>query len=222
MRGIASAAAGWVAVFATVALVLGGTDASTAGGQAGLIVAHGDGRTAYVVVQFESETISGDELLDRSGLLVTEISFGGLGTGVCAIDETGCDIGQCRKRMCQGPQRGDPYWQYFKASSTGIWQVSPLGISGDTVRNGDVRVFVWSADPPDFAVPSIAELAAKAGPLDTSGVALQRYASDGTIDTGEGEDEETSIPLAGIVGVVLAIAAVGAIVLRQKMAGRSE
>src|SRR5690606_30109092 len=61
--------------------------------QAGLVVVHGDGSVISRCVQFESESISGYELLERSGLaLRTEVS--GMGPTICAIDEEGCAAGE--------------------------------------------------------------------------------------------------------------------------------
>src|SRR5215207_6023946 len=53
---------------------------------AGLVVRHGDGTLLYVYVQFEEETISGIELLYRSGLELTVAPFGGLGEAVCRLN----------------------------------------------------------------------------------------------------------------------------------------
>ena len=197
-----------------------GTTAASGTSRAGLIVAHGDGRMAYALVTFDGEPISGAELLDRSGLSVTEVSFGGLGVAVCSIDSTGCDIGECRKRLCQGPQRDDPYWQYFIESGAGTWQVAALGISGDSVPDGGVRALVWSAGTPQFPAPSIDELAAKSGPVGENGVALTRYQADGTVDTGSESDGNDRFPYAGFAIVGIAVVVVGGVIWRRR-SGRS-
>jgi hypothetical protein len=197
-----------VAILAALQLfsALDATGAEAA--RAGLVVAHDDGRTAYVVVSFEDESISGEDLLDRSGLEVTEVGFGGLGVAVCAIDETGCDIAECRQRVCHGPSRDDPYWQYFIGQPDGTWQVSPLGVSADTLTDGDVRTLIWSADKPEFPAPSIDEVAAKAGPLDEEGVALTRYQAGGSLEVEDDEPSDDDLPVGGlaIVGVALLVA----------------
>jgi hypothetical protein len=203
-----------------VAFLVGGDPADAANpSRAGLVVDHGDGRMAYALVTFDGEEISGAELLDRSGLDVTEVSFGGLGVAVCAIDETGCDIGTCRKRVCQGPARDDPYWQYFTRSTDGTWQIAVLGLSGDSVRDGAVRALIWSAGLPDFPAPTIDDVARKSGQTGDDGVALTRYAPDGSVAIEDTGDDATDVPYAGIAVVVVAVVIVGGVVVRQRMVG---
>ena len=175
---------------------------------------------AYVVVTFDGESISGAELLNRSGLTVTEVSFGGLGVGVCAIDDTGCDVGECRQRLCHGPRTDDPYWQYFLRSADGAWQVAALGVSADSIADGAVRALIWSAGAPDFAAPAIEELAGKAGDTMKNGVALTRYQADGSIDDDSGS-EDTQVPYAGVVIVVAAVALAGGVVVRKRAGVRT-
>jgi len=209
------------AVILIAAVVIDPGTAHAAGSsRAGLIVAHGDGRIAYALVTFDGESISGADLVQRSGLPVTEVAFGGLGVAVCSIDTTGCDIGECRRRLCQGPKRDDPYWQYFIESGSGSWQVAALGISGDSVPDGGVRALIWSAGTPQFPAPSIDDVAARSGPVDQSGVGLTRYQADGTVDTGAESDGDGSFPSAGFAVVGIAVVLVGGVVWRRR-SGRS-
>jgi hypothetical protein len=209
------------AVILIAAVIIDPGTANAAGSsRAGLIVAHGDGRIAYALVTFDGESISGADLVQRSGLPVTEVTFGGLGVAVCSIDTTGCDIGECRKRLCQGPKRDDPYWQYFIESGSGSWQVAALGISGDSVPDGGVRALIWSAGTPQFPAPSIDDVAARSGPVDQSGVGLTRYQADGTVDTGGESDGDGSFPSAGFAVVGIAVVLVGGVVWRRR-SGRS-
>jgi hypothetical protein len=213
----AGVGAGWITFLLLIQLLSapGVFGAETA--RAGLVVAHDDGRTAYVVVGFEGPSISAKELLDRSGLEVTEVSFGGLGAAVCAIDETGCDIAECRQRVCHGPSRDDPYWQYFIGQRDGTWLVSSLGISADTLKDGDVRAFIWSAGTPGFPAPSIDEVAAKAGSPGEDGVALSRYGPGGSIDDGDDDSSDERLPVGGlaVVGVALVIGSLVVLVRRR-------
>jgi hypothetical protein len=203
-----------------VAVLIGGDPAVAANpARAGLVIDHGDGRMAYAIVTFDEEEIPGAELIDRSGVEVTEVSFGGLGVAVCAIDETGCDIATCRKRVCQGPARDDPYWQYFVRSAEGTWQVAALGLSGDSIADGGVRAFIWSAGVPDFPAPSIDEIARMAGQAGDGGVALTRYAPDGSIADNESSDSGADVPFAGIAVVVVAVVIVGGVIVRKRSDG---
>jgi hypothetical protein len=203
------------ALLAAVAIIPVPVDAAGSS-RAGLVVAHGDGRMAYALVTFDGPSISGADLLDRSGLSVTEVTFGSLGVGVCAIDVTGCDIGECRKRLCQGPRQDDPFWRYFVETDAEGWQFAALGISGDSVPNGGVRALIWSAGMPDFPALSLDELAAKAGAVGNGGVALTRYQADGSVDTGTNAKQDDELPYAGFAVVGIAVVIVGGIYWRRK------
>jgi hypothetical protein len=183
---------------------------------AGLVVIKGDGSSIWVAVPFDEESISGADLLERSGLAVTEVSFGGLGIAICGIEQTGCDVAECRKRLCQGPARDDPYWQYFLAGDEGTWVVAPLGISSDRIHDGDVRGLIWSADPPSIQAPDVEQVAAKVG----SSQGEARFDHEGNPTT-ETTIDSSSIPWVGIsITAGLAITMVGIALMRRR--GRRE
>jgi hypothetical protein len=177
---------------------------------AALVVVHDDGRVSYSLVQFQEESLTGTELLDRSGFDVTEISFGGLGIGVCSIDQTGCDVSVCRQRVCQGPGPDDPYWQYFIAGEDGTWSSSVLGVSADTVHAGDVRAFIWSAEKPDFSALDIDTVRAKATDQIADSVWLTRYAADGSVLQSDAKSN-SSIPVSALA--LVALVAIGVVVV---------
>ena len=53
---------------------------------AALVVEHGNGSVVTRCVAFAATSISGEELLDRSGLAWSSQTFGGFGDAVCALD----------------------------------------------------------------------------------------------------------------------------------------
>mgnify|MGYP001142329441 CR=1 FL=1 len=124
--------------------------------RAGLVVVHGDGNVVSVCVAFAEESISGAELLRRSGLGVVLDAYGGLGYGVCAIGGEGCFVGhdcfcQCRGNPCA-------YWVYSHRRPDGSWAISGVGASGWQVHNGDVDGWVWgdgSTAPPIVAFEQV-------------------------------------------------------------------
>jgi hypothetical protein len=126
-------------------------------------VRHGDGRITYAYVAFEEDEISGIELLRRSGIEQVTIPFGGLGEGVCSLEGEGCPASECRRRVCQGSGRDDPYWRYFRQQTPGDWQPLILGASATEVRDGDVDGWSWTADAPDLPAVTIADVARLAG-----------------------------------------------------------
>jgi hypothetical protein len=140
--------------------------------RAGLVVVHGDGSTTSTCVTFSEESISGAELLRRSGLGVTLGAYGGLGYGVCAIGGGGCPAGQ----DCFCECRGSPcaYWVYSHLGSDGSWAISGVGASGWEVGDGDVDGWVWgdgSAAPPAVAFEQICP-SQGAGPAEPTAAVL--------------------------------------------------
>lgn len=116
---------------------------------AALIVDLGDGRVLVRVVAFPEETISGEELLLRSGLNVGLTTGLGAGAAVCAIEDVGCPATpqdcwcQCRGADCQ-------YWSYFILQEDG-WVYAGQGTSNRRLGDGDVDGWVWgdgNAPPP--------------------------------------------------------------------------
>ena len=118
---------------------------STAGAElrhAGLVVVFDDGRTETRCVEFAEESISGAELLERSGLEVVFSGFGGLGSAVCRIDGVGCsDPDDC---FCQCRGADCAYWSYW-GFRDGAWRIFGVGPSQRDVRDGDVDGWVWGS-----------------------------------------------------------------------------
>lgn len=128
---------------------------------AGLVIDYGDGRVSYAWVPFTEESISGIELLKRSGLSLVAISFGGLGEGVCAIEGTGCGVEPCRARLCQTADRESPYWQYARQDGPGNWRPFALGASQSDVRDGDIDGWVWTGAAPRLPALTLADIAGR-------------------------------------------------------------
>ncbi|HEV2065723.1 MAG TPA: hypothetical protein VGR08_02725 [Thermomicrobiales bacterium] len=125
---------------------------------AGLMIDYGDGRVSYALVAFTEESLSGVELLRRSGLPIVTVPFGGLGEGVCSIDAVGCDPGACRRRLCQSADRESPFWQYLRQAEGGSWSPAVLGASHADVDDGDVDAWSWSGTPPDLPPMSVTSM----------------------------------------------------------------
>ncbi|CAA9542876.1 MAG: hypothetical protein AVDCRST_MAG87-228 [uncultured Thermomicrobiales bacterium] len=134
---------------------------------AGLVIDYGDGRVSYAWVPFTEESISGIELLERSGLSLVAVSFGGLGKGVCEIEGTGCGIEPCRARLCQTADPASPFWQYLRQDGPGNWKRFALGASQSDVRDGDIDGWAWAGAVPELPALALDEIAERvdAGPL---------------------------------------------------------
>jgi len=174
---------------------------------AGLVVDYGDGRMSYAWVPFAEEEISGLELLRRSGLDVVTVGFGGLGEGVCQIEDTGCPVSECRVRMCQTSDSASPFWQYVQETEPGMWTPYALGAGQSKVRDGSIEGWTWSGVAPDLPALSLDQIAEHAG-ADTARLASADGAVPAALRT-EGEaggDEGLSPSILGGAAVVAGVA----------------
>ena len=147
-RAVASAAAVAVIVagMAVAALLPGSPMAATCSGtgpnHAAVVVEHGDGSVVTRCVAFDSATITGEQLLDSSGLAWSNEAFGGYGRAVCAIDSEPTHYASC--------PGSDSYWAIFDSSGGGKWQLSAVGVSTLKLADGDAEGFHYvpaSGDP---------------------------------------------------------------------------
>jgi hypothetical protein len=173
---------------------------------AALIVRHGDGSLTYAYIPFSEESLSGIELLRRSGLPLATVSFGGLGEGVCSIEDRGCAPSDCRKRVCQGSAPDDPFWQYFQLTDDGKWVAFALGASSARVQDGDIVGWSWTGTTPQLPVATIEEFSSRAGAsgLEATELALVRAPESGTESSTP--DWVYAAALALLVGTVLVAA----------------
>src|SRR5918994_706878 len=172
----------------TFALPLGGTARTL--NAAGIVVDYGDGRVTYAYVPFAEEEISGIELLRRSGVPLVTVAFGGLGEGVCMVEETGCGVTECRRRMCQTGERSSPFWQYARQEALGEWRTFSLGASQSTVRNGDIDGWAWTGTPPRLPAITLDQVRRNAGAeASTDGVASIRTFGGEPVPT----DQESAV-----------------------------
>jgi hypothetical protein len=178
---------------------------------AGLIVDYGDGRVSYAWVPFEEEEISGVKLLERSGLDVVSVGFGGMGEAVCQIDDTGCPVDDCRKRVCQTSDPESPFWRYSQQAAPGEWSFAATGASGAKVRDGDIEAWSWTGTDANLPAISLDELATLAGadPSILEGATSAPEAVSRTVggerDSGSGESNSMTNVIVG-TGVVLGVA----------------
>ena len=123
----------------SLALGLAPTNAQTQN-RAGLVIQYGDGSVATTCVRFGEPSITGLDLLMRSGLSIhAEVS--GLGAAVCAINGQGCAY-PAQPCFCQCQGANCAYWNYLHLID-GAWQYSPVGASGYAVTDGAVDGWAW-------------------------------------------------------------------------------
>jgi hypothetical protein len=144
-----------------VAVALLGADALGAGGLAGpaqplcadaaaahhatVVVSHldhGYASPVRVCVGFTEESITGHQLLDRSGIQFGLNANPGLGSEVCQVDHEPAtyDPNNCLRA-------GQPYWSVWQAPYRGAWTYTRYGIDGVTIRDGDAEGFRFGQNP---------------------------------------------------------------------------
>lgn len=151
---------------------------------AGLVIRHGNGRVVTMCVRFEGETISGIELLKRSGLQ-TAIAVTGMGEAVYQIDGEGDPNGWVYKDgKCY-------YWAYYQLKSD-RWVYSNTGASTRRVRNGDVDGWAWGpggassgAVPPVITFNQICPVETGSPSVQSSGSAQSQ--SSQSLETGRNQ-----------------------------------
>ncbi|MDQ3706547.1 MAG: hypothetical protein M3437_15280 [Chloroflexota bacterium] len=161
-RGLACRALSYLLLLLCAAITGGNTPAVTHAQQgenhAGLVVQFGDGTTNTYCIPFTGETITGLDLLLKSGLDVIAETQGALGGWVCKIGPEGCNFPE-QACVCQSYGPGGKYWVYNHLRD-GAWKFSSLGASSYKVRNGEVDGWAWSSGKGPSVTPSFAELCA--------------------------------------------------------------
>jgi hypothetical protein len=126
----------------SIAAVAGAQDGDN---RAALVVRYEDGSVETKCVAFSEPALTGEELLQRSGLTAV-IDYNALAGGaVCSINGLGCSVQDCFCR-CQGADCR--YWAYYHWVDGG-WQYSQLGASSFRIRNGSLEG--WSWGPGNFS-----------------------------------------------------------------------
>ncbi len=115
--------------------------AAQASHRAGLVIDFGDGNVVVRIVSFSEDSISGAELLQRSGLDVGLLVNVGGAVAVCAVQGVGC-APTPRDCFCQCQGNGCHYWSYFHLKD-GAWAYAESGSAGSQLHDGDVDAWVW-------------------------------------------------------------------------------
>ncbi len=112
----------------------------------GLVVQFGDDSFITRCIVFNENSLSGYEVLRRSGLQI-EAAISALGVAICKINDEGCPPESC---FCAYPN----YWSYWHLEGNN-WQYSPLGASSHYVKGGDVEGWRWGSGNPPVVISYI-------------------------------------------------------------------
>lgn len=179
--------------------------------QGGVIIDYGEGSTSWVWVPFEESEITVLELLERSGIELVSVGFGGLGEAVCQIGPSGCSVEDCRKRLCQ-TNASSPFWRLYVLDGD-TWRMAGNGVSGTKLEDGDIVALSWGSDEPDLPIVTMNELAANSGAASDSSEPLPAIHTDGEAAAADNSTASWA-PAVSALGVV--ILASGVLVYRAK------
>lgn len=125
--------------------------------RAGLVVAFANGTVETRCVTFGEPSITGYELMRRSGLPFSA-QVSGLGAAMCKIGDEGCSYpAQSCFCKCENPASGCGYWIYGQWSGA-AWRYAGVGAVARTVTDGQVDGWVWdvvSADAAAVRLPPV-------------------------------------------------------------------
>ena len=208
------------AALAALASLAPGTPAASPCAAAGshsaaLVVEHADGSTVTRCVAFDTDAISGEQLLTLSGIGWSSQSFGDFGDAACALDGE-----PARYAECPGKDR---YWAVFVAQAGGSWQLANVGISTLVLHDGDAEGFRYvpasgvPAAPPSpagvcAATPTVGIAAAPASAGATAG-ATPRHETPAPPPSG---GVDLGLHAAAVVGGGLAGLAILRVVARRR------
>jgi hypothetical protein len=104
-----------------------------------LVVQHGDGSTVSKCISFSAASLTGEQVLQQSGVEYRTVDFGGLSAAVCQVDGEPATFPQ----TCW--TSSSPFWELFVARKGGGWTWSSLGISALTFHDGDAEGLRYEA-----------------------------------------------------------------------------
>ena len=123
--------------------------AAAGSNHAALVVEHGDGSVVSRCVAFDASQVTGEDLLNASGIVWSGQTFGGFGDAVCSMDGE-----PARYSSCPG---NDGYWAVFVVRGGGAWQLSNVGISTLTLADGDAEGFRYVPSSANPVAPPLPE-----------------------------------------------------------------
>jgi hypothetical protein len=168
LRAVLLASAVASSVAALAALAPGSPLASTCAGagphHAALVVEHGDGSVVSRCVSFDAVSVTGEQLLNSSGVAWSGQSYGGFGDAVCAVDAEPAHYSTCPGK--------DNYWAVFVSRGGGGWQLASVGISTMTLGDDDAEGLRY--------VPAVGDPVAPPPPIGVCGAAVASASAGGS------------------------------------------
>jgi len=108
-----------------------------------LVVEHLSGATVQRCVGFAAAQLSGDDLMQQSGIEYQAQTFSGLGKAVCQVDNEPAQFTECFPK-------DKPFWAEL-VSTGGAWQEAQTGYAAIELKDGDALGWQYHAQT---AMPS--------------------------------------------------------------------
>lgn len=159
---------------------------------AAVVVTHLDGTTIQRCVAFSDATITGYDLLQKSGIEFETQQFGSFGQAVCEVDNEPPTWSTCL------PPSPEPYWVIFVARGGGPWTPSKLGISTQSFADGDAEGFRYDSQDAAAAPPSAPTPCPSATPVPTATPRPTAAATPRPTSTPKPPSAATPRPTAGV------------------------
>lgn len=165
---------------------------------AALVVEHGAGSVVSRCVAFSTASLSGEELLNRSGVPWSSQTFGGFGAAVCALDGEPAHYVDCPGK--------DRYWAVFAARGGGSWQLANVGISTLALHDGDALGlrYVPASGVAATPVSAAGVCAAAATPAPRRSVAASTAAASARAESPTAVATPTTAPAGATTAVAVA------------------
>ncbi len=112
--------------------------------RAGLVIFYGNVNLFTTCISFTESTITGLQLLERSGLVVQTATNPTQGTAVCKIGEVGTPSSDCFGGMPN-------YWSYWQMGTNG-WEYSVTGADKSQVTSGSMNAWSWGVGSPPAVI----------------------------------------------------------------------
>ena len=127
--------------------------------RAAVVARFADGQNLVKCVTFPEESITGEELLRRTGWSIVIDAETDKGSAICKVNDVGCGVEDCFCR-CRGGAQCE-YWSYWHRVNND-WEYSDSGAGSYSVADGALEGWSWGpgnwvtgTEPPDFTFQQI-------------------------------------------------------------------
>lgn len=127
--------------------------------RAAVVARFADGQNLVKCVTFPEASITGEELLRRTGWSIVIDAETDKGSAICKVNDVGCGVDDCFCR-CRGGAQCE-YWSYWHRVNN-EWEYSDSGASSYSVSDGALEGWSWGpgnwvtgTEPPDFTFQQI-------------------------------------------------------------------